>query len=167
MRKLILITIIAMTSIGCPSKDKGSNAGANQVVLNPNNINGNCQNSYYNPQTGQQTSYNPVAGVGINSVGAYCNYGGINNFGNACPPGYYPAYYPNGSISCFAAGWIGSYATNAYVYNYSYSNSYWLNAGFFGGFGTWGASSAFRGCSDHSFCFCAFVNNTGFGVCTY
>ncbi|MDZ4662134.1 MAG: hypothetical protein SGJ18_11010 [Pseudomonadota bacterium] len=175
MRKLILITIIAMTSIGCPSKNKNGSGG--QVAVHPNNINGNCQNSYYNPQTGQQTSYNPANGYGTNSYGTNCGYnnGGFGGYGNnfygapvtrygiQCYAGYYAVYNSNGS-GCVAATWVNSYATNAYVY--SYYNSYWNYAGYYGNYNSWGPSSAFMGCSGNfSGCNCSFINNTGFGVC--
>ncbi len=178
MRKLILIALIATTSIGCPSKNKNSSPAAAQVVVNPNQIQGNCQNSYYNPQTGQMTSYNQTNGWGINTVGGNCAYGNggfggygyggyfypsnVTSYGIQCGTGYYGVYASSWS-GCVSSSWANSYAMNAYVY--SYYNSGWIGLGYYGTTG-WGATNAFRGCS-YSFngCNCAMINNTGFGVC--
>lgn len=173
MRKLILITLIAVTSIGCPEKNK-NNGGTSQVLVHPNQLTGNCQNSYYNPQTGQQTSYNPATGVGINTVGTNCVYNNgygaglfypsnFTNYGIQCAGGYYGVYGTSWA-GCVSGSWVNSYA--AYANVYSYYGNYWNNVGYWGGFNNWGPYNAFMGCStSYAGCNCAMINTTGFGVC--
>ncbi len=190
MKKMILITLIALTSAACPSKDK--NNGSTQGVIHPNNISNTCMNSYYNPQTGQYTTYNPYNGtvvsnqnVGFNQNQYNCNGfpgGGFGNngfypvngystgWGNGfgCGGGYIAVYGMSYGVGCLQASYLSSYY-NALVYSYSfgYGNSSlsWSYAGFYGGnWNQYGNYSAVIACYDNSFCNCAKLNGS-WGVC--